>query len=361
MKILHVGESVLGGAGTYINEIALRQIPRFEEDCVRILIPAQHSRQLGSVPEAMVKTFNRANRKLGIIFLTLAFIREMKTFKPDVVHAHSTFAGIVTRLFAPFFGVPVIYCPHGWATEMEQPALKKKAIGFVERMLSHFCWKIIAVSDYERACGLALGIAAEKIVTLYNGLESDLPPREPFSWEDDRIKVLFVGRLDRQKGIDVLLDAIGPLKALVSVHVVGSSVANKESVDFSKYPHVKTFGWHGLSEVSAHMEACDVVVMPSRWEGLPLVALEAMRAGKAVMAATVGGIPEVVVEGETGRLFPSGDAKALRILLSTETKEDLRRYGDAGKRRFLELFTADRLCAELDAIYDETVSSKRRA
>jgi len=351
MKILHVGESVLGGAGTYINEIAPRQMLRFGEENVRVLVPKQHCRQLRDVAGPSLKTFDRTNRTLGVLRLGAAVFQEVRTFKPDILHAHSTFAGIVVRLLAPLLGVPVVYCPHGWATEMEQPALKKRAIGFIEKVLSFFCRKIIAVSEYERARGVALGIDARKIVTIINGLSIDVPPHEPFVWEDSRLKVLFVGRLDRQKGIDVLLKAIGPLKDQVCAHVVGTSVAGGEAVDFSKYPHIKTFGWHSLPEVSAHIAASDVLVMPSRWEGLPLVALEAMRAGKGVIAASVGGIPEVIVDRATGRLFQAEDADTLRSILTSETHENLHRYGNAGKIRFQEFFTADKMCTELEAVY----------
>jgi len=99
-----------------------------------------------------------------------------------------------------------------------------------------------------------------------------------------------------------------------------------------------------------------VVVVPSRWEGFGLVALEAMRSGCAVLATRVGGLPEVVDEGVTGALFAPDDSDALVHLLVSLTETRLAEMGAAGRRRFEALFHVDRVVNELDAVYREVLA-----
>jgi glycosyltransferase involved in cell wall biosynthesis len=119
--------------------------------------------------------------------------------------------------------------------------------------------------------------------------------------------------------------------------------------------HIEFLGWMDSAGVAAQINACDVVVMPSRWEGFGLVAVEAMRAGKAVWASAVGGLREVVEDGVTGRLFPVGDVAALRALLAQAERATLQRMGEAGRRRFLAHYTSDRTHARLLHLYAEVL------
>ncbi len=119
--------------------------------------------------------------------------------------------------------------------------------------------------------------------------------------------------------------------------------------------HVEFLGWLGHAGVAAQLNAADVVVMPSRWEGFGLVAIEAMRAGKPVVASAVGGLIEIVVDGVTGRLVPAGDAGALGAALSAFDRNGLSQMGDAGRVRFLQHYTSDKTNADLLRLYAEVV------
>ena len=353
LKILHVGESVKGGAGTHLNELIPVQMHHLGDSQVVVLVPQEHMSHLRNVAHHNIRTFSRPSRLRSLPSLVLAVVKTLAEVKPDIIHAHSTVAGVVVRVIGFFFRVPVVYCPHGWAMDMEQSALKRRVITLVEFGLSFFCKIIIAISEYERRRGMAFGIPAAKIVTIHNGICRDAPTIQPAEWPDNRLKVLFVGRLDRQKGVDVLLKAIEGLNDCVTVKVIGDRVAGGKAVDFSKHPHVELLGWLSLNDVAANMMACDVVVMPSRWEGLPFVAIEAMRLSKPVIASSVGGLPEIVVNRETGILFPSEDAEALHGILVDASVSQLKRMGKAGRTRFLRYFVADKMCAEIWQVYKE--------
>ena len=112
-------------------------------------------------------------------------------------------------------------------------------------------------------------------------------------------------------------------------------------------------------DVGALLAGANVLAMPSWFEGLPIVVLEAMSLGVPVVGTRVCGLTEVVVDGETGRLVPPGDAPALaRALDEVLSSPDLAaRWGDAGRRRQREHFGAERMVAETAAVYDEVLSA----
>mgnify|MGYP001031003465 CR=1 FL=1 len=114
MKVLHVCETVKGGVGSYLNEL----IPAQERDMglknIKLLVPASHAEFLDQVNASSIRTFHRASRKAGLLKLATSYIKKMREERPDIVHAHSTFAGLIVRTLRPFFPrTPIIYCPHG--------------------------------------------------------------------------------------------------------------------------------------------------------------------------------------------------------------------------------------------------------
>lgn len=353
MRVLHVAESIWGGCGTYLNEIVPLQQAALGVTQVRCVVPAQHVAQLSRIEPTSLALFDRPGRLKGLPRLAAVVLREIQAWRPDVIHAHSTFAGLVVRLIAQVLRwPPIVYCPHGWVFDVEQPRLIRALEQQVERTLSHRCERIVAISESERIKGIEAGIREDKITVVPNGLR-DRPDVLPAAWDDARLKVLFVGRLDRQKGIDVLLQAVQGLEDRACVKVVGEAVVGStEPKHDTSQSHVTFAGWMSQDEVAAQMAACDVVVMPSRWEGFGLVAIEAMRAAKPVFASEVGGLVEIVTP-ETGNLFPVGDHKRLQQLLVNASNERLREMGQQGRQRFVERYLIDRTSEGLLSIYGD--------
>ena len=119
--------------------------------------------------------------------------------------------------------------------------------------------------------------------------------------------------------------------------------------------------WLGVrSDMPRLLAACDVVALASDWEGFGLALLEAMAAARPVVATSVGGVPEVVSDGETGLLVPAGDmfglAEALARLLRVDA--DRERMGAAAARRARETFALDRMRAATQAVYDEALGAR---
>ncbi|NCC02687.1 MAG: glycosyltransferase family 1 protein [Proteobacteria bacterium] len=353
MKVMHVCETVLGGIGTHLNEVLPSQKASLGKDNVRLIGPYEHLIQVPDITTDILLTYRRVSRIWGIGVLFIIYLYQLFRFRPDIVHAHSTFAGAIVRVLAPLTRAKIVYCPHCWATDRDQTRIISQIIGWLEYTMSLVTDKIVAVSEDERRKGIALGINPSKITTVHNGLKKDFVPVDPAEWKDDRLKVLYVGRLDRQKGIDTLLEAIKGLEDEVVVRIIGSNVIGYEKVCFNGFTNVEPLGWLDMKSVYSHMAACDIVVMPSRWEGLPIVAIEAMRTRRPIIASTVGGIPELIRHEETGLLIPPSDPVSLRNAFRKITTMDMAAMGDNAYRLFVEAFTSEKMCGAILSVYKE--------
>lgn len=361
IRVLHVAESARGGVGTYLNHT----LPELEtwrgadsralRNCV--LMPAEHRFMLTRVADDSVSTYRRDGRgPAAFARLAAAMWHALRRFRPDVVHLHSSFAGMVGRplllLSRALLNCPrtVIYSPHGWAFQITGSRLRQGATAAVERALALLADRIVVLSDAERAECIERGFPAAKLVRIYNGIETAPPVVAPATWSDPRIKVLFVGRFDRQKGLDTLLEAARAAPDRVHVRCAGASVVGDDETQ-APPANVEMIGWCDETQLQAHYAAADVIAVPSRWEGFGLVAAEAMRAQRAVVASHVGGLPEVVEDGVTGRLVPPDDAPALLAALLADDDAARAAMGAAGYERFRALFTAERSAAALAATY----------
>ena len=351
MKVLHVCETVVGGTGTYLNELIPLLNKEFSADSVHLVAPTEHLFQIPNVDKQGIVPFRRPSRWRGLPLLCYVFVKEMVEFKPTLIHAHSTFAGIIARLIAPFFHVPVIYCPHGWIVDQLLPPWALKTGAFFERMMSSWTARIIAVSNHEKLRGIDIGISDTKICVIPSGISVEPPKFDAVSWEDSRLKVLFVGRLDRQKGIDILIKAIADMQEKTSLRVIGDVVVDGKNTPLLTYPHIEFLGWQSVNSVLGHMAACDVIVIPSRAEAFGFVAVEAMRLGKPVIASAAGGLKELVVSGQTGFLFEREDSNALAATLVTALHTDLPSMGKSGRALFLQKFTSEHMAQAIIELY----------
>ena len=264
-------------------------------------------------------------------------VRCVRRVRPDVIHAHSSKAGFLARLAGAWCRVPVVYTPHVFPFLMGCGKRRRSLYRLLERSARGLTAALIAVSEEERAAALELGYAAERVFLIRNGVagaeeaeEAPVRVREAGS-----LTVGFFGRLSPQKGPDLLLEAAAAVVTRlpqVSFRLYGDGELAKplrlQAERRRLGPHVSFMGACRSDEIMARMREVDVVAVPSRWEGCPYVVLEAFEAGVPVVAASVGGVPELIRHGENGMLAVPGSAEALEDGLL-----DLLR--DPGKRRRL--------------------------
>lgn len=193
---------------------------------------------------------------------------------------------------------------------------------------------------------------------IHNGLDTPPLPPEPLPLETPRL--LCLGRLVPQKGFDLALTALASLRhrfPRVGMVIAGDgserSQLERQIAELGLTARVELLGWVAPDEVPALLNMATVVLMPSRWEGLPSVALQAAMMARPVVATPVGGLSEVVLHQETGLLVAPEDgvglAEAIAFLL--EHPEVAMQMGQTARRRVQDVFSLPRCVDAYDALY----------
>ncbi|WP_157251481.1 glycosyltransferase [Nonomuraea typhae] len=320
LSVLHVSMPVEAGVAAYVSAAVADQVRRGW----RVTVAAPPHGPLRDRLAALGVTHLawEAARSPGVSAIgeAVALRRIVRHVDPDVVHLHSAKAGLVGRLVLRGRR-PTVYQPHGWSWLACQGAMTRAAIAW-ERLAARWTAAVVCVGDGEADAGRAQGLSA-RVVRNGVDLERFVPADE-----DDRLRAraalglpehgrlaLCVGRVTRQKGQDTLLRAwprvLGTCPDALLV-LVGDGELRAELED--EAPAGVLFAG-ARADVRPWYAACDVVVMPSRWEGLPLTALEAMACARPVVAFDVPGLREVVSE-ESGALVTAGDLDGLTHALA---------------------------------------------
>lgn len=364
LKVLHVAETIRGGIATYLNELHPYQRASYDRHNVHYIVPSDHRDDLVGFEDSEVSVFQRTGRSLaGLLRMAMVTLQQIRRIRPDVVHIHSTFAGLVIRPLLFFMrGRPqTVYCPHGWAFSRETSRLSHRTTKLVEHLLARITDRIVCISGDEQKQGIDAGIARERLILVYNGISSDrpVPAASSVTWTSHKTRILFIGRLDRQKGYDLLVETARRLSEAVDVRIIGSSVIGRQE-DLEPPSNVALLGWMNRAEIEAHLEAADLVVIPSRWEAFGLVALEAMRAAKPIVAFRIGALPEIVEDGVTGILSNPVSVDSLVEGIERAAKLDLPATGRRGYDRFRRLYDVKKTDQALNNLYLDVTQIRRR-
>lgn len=356
VRLVHCAETIKGGIATYLRELLAYQVQAFQAGEIAVVVPKSQMAELPNVegvhylpyPDVPGQRVRNAF-KLGRQVLSL-----MRSYPDAIVHVHSTFAGVTVRVLAAMLGrvSRLVYCPHGWAWDRPMSPLIRSLTQRIERVLSWFSGAIVCISNHERQTGIQAGIAERKLHVVLNGVASHAPQPEavPVQWPEGKLRVLFVGRFDRQKGVDLFCDAMAQMPADAFAVMAGGAVLG-DALSIQLPANVQSVGWVSAPQLQYLLQSADVLVVPSRWEGFGLIAAEGMRAGIAVVAAKVGGLSEVVDHGRTGVLIEPESAQAICQALRKHTVQEWRDMGAQGKLRFDQRFKMERVHHELMALY----------
>ena len=281
----------------------------------------------------------------------------MKSFKPDLVHLHSSKAGLVGRVAARRAGVPAVFTAHGWGFTDGVPRRRRNVVLASEWLAARWTQKIIAVSEADRRLALRYRVARpEELVTIHNGID-DTPQRAFPAGEPPT--VIMVARFVPQKDPQLLLEALSGITSPYHLLLVGDGPGRPQIEAQARALGLDNIEFLGTrDDVPDLLARSHVFVLPTKWEGFPISILEAMRAGLPVVASDVGGVREAVGEGETGFLVPRGDAAGLRARLELLLENpDLRvRLGAEGRRRYEVRFGLGRMLEKTRAVYDDALS-----
>jgi len=342
-KILHVAETIKGGVATVIRTISASPEGDAANYELVYLVPEDQAEELHGIGAQQIRTFPRSGRNVPSLLrfawrLTQVMLKE----KPDVVHLHSTFSGVIGRcvcvLLRPWRKPKIVYCPHAFSFLMESSPTKQKVYAWIERVLQKVTDVIICVSQYELDKAARFGIERKRMTLIYNGIHRKEDAQKAVG--NEPIHLLFVGRLDYQKGFDVLLKAYAKVqRSDMKLTVVGSAV-NEDAVECPPMDGVEYLPWVTPSEVQALYQQSDALIVPSRWEGFAMVPLEGMAMGLPVIASNCTSLPELVTNEVSGYVFPSGDHQALADVLTIIQKPRLLDLGNQGRSIVRERFSA---------------------
>ena len=358
VRIIHCAETIKGGIASYLRDLLPLQRERHGDGAVMVVVP---SSQLDSLPVGdgvrVVSYRDNGSRVANALRLGRTVLAQLRECGAEIVHVHSTFAGAVVRPMLAAFGRPrrVVYCAHGWAWDRPMGALEKRLVQGIERALCRLCDAVICISEHERVSALNAGLRPDRLRVVVNGIAPQRPRAAgvEVQWPGAGLRLLFVGRFDRQKGADIFCHALAQLGEGASGLLAGGEVL-ADGQHLALPDNARILGWVEPPHREDLFEAADVLVMPSRWEGFGLTATEAMRASLPVVAAAVGGLREVVVDGETGLLIRPNDPQALADTIASLDGPTLAAMGVASRRRFEQLFSMERVHQELCEIYGAT-------
>jgi glycosyltransferase involved in cell wall biosynthesis len=285
-------------------------------------------------------------------------VAAIRRHRPAIVHTHLVHADFLGLVAGRLCRVPVLASTkHGFNYFRE-----RRSFALADRTVGRLANPHIAISNgLARYLTEAEGFGESEFVVVHYGIE---PGPEPPPCDVTAPRLLCVGRLVPIKGHDVLLRAFAQARDAVpglELELAGSGELEGELRrrvnELRLGDAVKFLGL--VSSTEPHFEAAAIVVVPSLGEGFGMVALEAMERGRAVIASDVGGLPEIVVDGETGLIVPRGDHQQLAAALA-ELASDLPRaaaMGRAGRQRALDAFPQERCTAQTAALYDSALAS----
>jgi glycosyltransferase involved in cell wall biosynthesis len=306
----------------------------------------------------------------GDVRAFISLIKEIRSFKPHIIHTHTFKAGFLGRIASIVSLQPSIrvHTFHGHLLNGYFGALIRRLVIITERVLAMFTHQLLAVGDQVRQDLLAVGIGnSEKFGLMPPGLQLGQLPniaesRESYGITTSTLQCAFIGRVTRIKRPDRFLDVVSEIKKRgikLEFFMAGDGElldSCRERITRQKLP-VKVLGWQ--SNIEKILASADCVVLTSDNEGTPLSLIQAGMAGLPVVTSRVGSVPEVVLDGVTG-IIVSLDAQEIADALEKLVNSfDLRvRMGTAAKKFTSAHFGVARLVHDHEKLYKKLLVNR---
>jgi glycosyltransferase involved in cell wall biosynthesis len=367
LSVLHVTQPTSGGVGRHVLALIADQVERGFE--VSVACPPN-----GELPEQILRMDVRhlpwTAARLpgpGVALETVALGRIVHTVDADLVHLHSSKAGLAGRLLLRGKR-PTLFQPHAWSFEAVDGFVGRAALAW-ERVGARWADVVVCVSDGERRLGEEAGIRA-RFRVIRNGIDLDAFPealpedrgrsRQRLGRAASESLVVCVGRLARAKGQDVLVDAWPAVRGRVpgaALVLVGGG-PDADALSRRAGAGVELVGER--NDVLDWLAAADVVVQPSRWEAMSLASLEAMARGRSVVVTDVPGAPEILADID-GAVVPIEDPDRLATAVANRLLDPERAAAEGREnRRRAEEFDVRRMTAAFAQVYRELLDRRPR-
>jgi len=314
-----------------------------------------------------VPSFGRSlsiGKDLKAFFL---LIREIRRFKPDVVHTHTAKAGVLGRV-AAFLARPSakrIHTFHGHLLHGYFDSRKVQILILVEKMLGIITYKFVAIGNVVKNDLVNAGIANNsKFEVIYPGLQNlNLSPkseaRKTLDLDPEKIYLVYVGRLTQIKRPDRLIDLGRSLKVdHPKTHVIiagaGELLEELTGQSESESLPIKFLGWR--NDIDLILSASDIAVLCSDNEGIPLTLIQASQAGLPIVSTNVGSVSDIVLDGLTGILTEVSANGLIQGVSKLLADPDLRaRLGESGQMRARKLFSSQAMVERHEELYSQSL------
>lgn len=305
-----------------------------------------------------------ASKDLKALFL---IIREIRSFKPDVIHTHTAKAGVLGRIAAiiSYPRAKRVHTFHGHLLHGYFDSRKVKLVVLLEKMLGVFTYKLIAIGNVVKRDLLDAGIGNEnKFEVIYPGLQDlDLYPRieakERLGLDLTKNYIVFVGRLTQIKRPDRLIELARYIaheyrSAHLLIAGAGEMLEDLKTLAMDESLPITFLGWR--NDIGLILSASELAVLCSDNEGIPLTLIQASQAGLPIVSTRVGSVSDIVVDGETGLLVEvssRGLIEGVSKLLSNP--ELCIALGESGRKRAKELFSSQAMVNQHQRLYSQSL------
>jgi starch synthase len=368
---------VYGGAGVHVEYLA-RELAPF----VDLTVHCQGSPRSTAVAHSPWSLLSESNSALQTLSTDLSMAAALDGCQ--IAHSHTWYANLAGHVGGMLHGIPHVVTTH--SLEPQRPWKAEQLGGgyalssWAEKVSIEGAAAVIAVSEGMRADVLSVYPAVDpaKVHVVYNGIDAEQYSPDPatdvlerYGVDPKKPSVVFVGRITRQKGVPVLLRAAAHLDPDVQLVLcagapdtpeLGEEVAGLvEELRKTRSGVIWLSGMLSKREVIQLLSHSTLFACPSVYEPLGIVNLEAMACGTAVVASKVGGIPEVVADGETGLLVPPDDPEALADSINALTRDPDRAkaMGAAGRERASTLFDWGKIAQQTAELYRTVATANR--
>lgn len=368
-EILHIIQGGKGGTLEYLKNF-LKFIDKSKYNCTIIC----HGEIYEELTELGYNTCNiEIERSISPIKDLISFIKinkYIKNNKVDLIHAHSSKAGALSRIAAKFNKILCVYNPHGWAFNIKTSNFKRKFYEIIEKILSNWCARIVMISESEYESAVKKKICdKERLVVINNGIDInkydaniDYEFRRQLGFNDNEVVIGMCCRITEQKSPSTFIKIA---KMLVEKYdnckfiIIGDGELRKNIVDEIKFLNLekKIFitGW--IRNPEKYVNIIDIGVLTSKWEGFGLVLTEYMACGKPIVASSIQGIRNVVRDGIDGFLCnPDDENEFVEFISMLINNKEL--YNEINKNEILRVkqcFDFQRVVREHEFLYDQLI------
>lgn len=336
--IMHIAEAFGGGIVTFLANLANQQADHYNVIIVHGIRPETHANYKDFFdPRIKLVKAKNFRQKIDLVHVTKAVfeLRELiKLYKPDIIHMHSSQAGVLGKIAAIGHGCNKAYSPHGFSfLRQDVPQWKRVIFTTIERIFAQFSCVMVASSATEFEAAKQL---TKKSILITNGISNkSLIPFESIKPDNEVPTVGMVGRALPQKN-PALFNEIAQKMPHVHFEWIGDGALSHLLTSFN----IHVVGWGPREEALEYVAKSDVYIMTSLWEGMPISLLEAMYLRKPCVVSNVVGNRDVINDGKNGFVCNTADDFVEKIQYLLDNPHVRARMGEQGHQDIETYYTS---------------------